>query len=433
MGASALLGEAARKNDEPALTACPAGSNGPRGPALPVAGKCHYLGADGSNGVPPGWNVSIFADEVSTAQGRLRTLWYRAPVFWRVQLVVWGVFSLVDLATRSIVYQNFLLALTITLIVEPLLMLVAATLRATFGRLGFEGRLSGMALACILLLSAASAATVVCAITLVRAPLGWDIPDWNSREEVLTPFAYYMLIFTGWSLAYFWVKAELDGRTDRQRAAVAEADALRAELQQLRLQLDPHFLFNALNGVAEEIPEHPAAALAMVRDLSAYLRHSLAGVDKTVVSVSAEAEALAAYLRVQEARFGPRLHTRITLDPHAAGRSIVSFLLQPLVENAVKYGDREKHLDLSVDIRTEGSALRVRIENTGTLAEPEHPSLTRTGIGLENVRRRLALHYPERHSFSLRQEKARPQDPDCTPGDRVVAELLLEGEPCSGS
>lgn len=391
--------------------------------------RCGIVGSR----VRRGWDVSIFADEVSTAQGRFRQWWYRLPVFWRVQLVVWGVFSLVDLATRSIVYQNFSLALTITLIVEPLLMLVAATLRAAFGRLGFEGRLSGMALACILLLSAGSAVAVVSAITLVRAPMGWNIPDWNSRQEILTPFAYYMLIFAGWSLAYFWIKAELGGRTDRQRAAVAEAEALRAELQQLRLQLDPHFLFNALNGVAEEIPEHPAAALAMLRDLSAYLRHSLAGLDKTVVSVAAEVEALAAYLRVQEARFGPRLHTQIALDPQAAERSIVSFLLQPLVENAVKYGDRETHLDLRVDIRAEGTGLRVRIENTGTLTEPGHSSLTRTGIGLENVRRRLALHYPGRHAFSLRQEEAHPHDPHCPTGDKVVAELLLEGEPCSGS
>lgn len=383
--------------------------------------------------VPAGGDVSIFADDISTAHGRFRDWWYGLPVFWRVQVVVWGVFSLVDLATRSILYQSFTLALTITLIIEPLLMLVAATLRAAFGRMGFEGRLSGMALACILLLSAASAVAVVAAITLVRAPLGWDIPDWNSSQEVLAPLAYYMLIFAGWSLAYFWVKAELGGRTDRQRAAVAEAEALRAELQQLRLQLDPHFLFNALNGVAEEIPEHPAAALAMLRDLSAYLRHSLAGVDKTVVTVAAEIEALAAYLRVQEARFGPRLHAQIALDPVAAPRAIVSFLLQPLVENAVKYGDRAQHLDLRVEIRAEDGGLRVRIQNSGTLAAPTSHALTRTGIGLDNVRRRLALHYPGRHHFSLRQEKSGPQAQDCTHGEVVIAELLLEGEPCSGS
>lgn len=377
--------------------------------------------------------MSIFGDGITTAQGSARIWWYQIPVFWRVQLVVWGVFSLVDLATRSIVYQSFTLALTITLVMEPLLMLVAATLRAAFGRMGFDGRLSGLAFGCILLLSAASAVAVVSAMTLVRAPMGWNIPDWNSSQEVLAPLAYYMLIFAGWSLAYFWVKAELGGRTDRQRAAVAEAEALRAELQQLRLQLDPHFLFNALNGVAEEIPEHPAAALAMLRDLSAYLRHSLAGVDKTVVSVAAETEALAAYLRVQEARFGPRLHTRIDTDPAAAPRPIVSFLLQPLVENAVKYGDRERHLDLVVRIRAEGGRLRVQIQNSGTLAASGDHGLTRTGIGLENVRRRLALHYPGRHHFSLRQETVGPQTADCTHSDVVVAELLLEGEPCSGS
>eukprot|EP01032_Pedospumella_encystans_P005438 gene5438-6459_t len=78
---------------------------------------------------------------------------------------------------------------------------------------------------------------------------------------------------------------------------------------------------------------------------------------------AAETEALAAYLRVQEARFGPRLHTPIEMDPRAAPRNIVSFLLQPLVENAVKYGDREQHLDLRVEICTEGDNLRVRIQN----------------------------------------------------------------------
>ncbi len=374
--------------------------------------------------------MSIFADEITTARTRFHTWWYQVPVFWRVQLVVWGVFSLVDLATRSILYQNFTLALTITLVMEPLLMLVAATLRTAFGRLGFEGRLSGMAFACILLLSAASAVAVVAAITLVRRPMGWDIPDWTSTQEVLAPLAYYMLIFAGWSLAYFWVKAELGGRTDRQRAAVAEAEALRAELQHLRLQLDPHFLFNALNGVAEEIPEHPEAALAMLRDLAAYLRHSLAGVNQTVVSVAAETEALAAYLRVQEARFGPRLRTRMMVDPAARARPIVSFLLQPLVENAVKHGDRETHLDLEVAIAAEGPHLRIAIQNSGSLSAADP---ARIGIGLENVRRRLALHYPGRHRFDLVERQVEPEAPDCSHRIVVVAELLLEGAPCSGS
>ena len=107
------------------------------------------------------------------------------------------------------------------------------------------------------------------------------------------------------------------------------------------------FLFNALNGVAEEIPEHPAAALDMLRNLTAYLRHSLDGINHTVVTVSTPRwEGLMAYLAVQKARFGDRLHTHLDVAPEAKRmRRIASFLLQPLVENAVKHGHRDPGLD----------------------------------------------------------------------------------------
>ena len=83
-------------------------------------------------------------------------------------------------------------------------------------------------------------------------------------------------------------------------------------------------------------------------------------------------------------------------------RRIASFLLQPLVENAVKHGRREHGLDLLVDIRVAGDALHVRVENNGALVSAGRGMhRRRSGIGLQNVRRRLALHYPDRHSFEL--------------------------------
>jgi LytS/YehU family sensor histidine kinase len=214
-------------------------------------------------------------------------------------------------------------------------------------------------------------------------------------------------------------------QAEHRHAMRAEAEALRAELEELRLQLDPHFLFNALNGVAEEIPDHPAAALAMLRDLTAYLRHSLDGINQTVVTVEAELGGLAAYLRVQKARFGDRLRTKVHMDPQAASRRIASFLLQPLVENAVKHGRRENGVDLGIDIRAVGDALHIEIENTGTLDGGTGSRRRRPGIGVENVRRRLALHYPGRHNFTLGDSGAGQHS--------VVATLVLEGEPCSAS
>ena len=87
------------------------------------------------------------------------------------------------------------------------------------------------------------------------------------------------------------------------------------------------------------------------------------------MTVDTEVEGLSAYLGVQRARFGERLRTHIHVEHAAGGRRIASFLLQPLVENAVKYGRREDGLDVHIDIRAAGDVLHIQIENTGTLEE----------------------------------------------------------------
>jgi two-component system, LytTR family, sensor kinase len=160
----------------------------------------------------------------------------------------------------------------------------------------------------------------------------------------------------------------------------------------------------------------------MLRDLTAYLRHSLDGINHTVVTVEAEVGGLSAYLRVQQARFGDRLRTRLDMDPEAASRRIASFLLQPLVENAVKHGKRDNGLDVGIAIRATGDALHVEIENTGLLDGATAARRRRPGIGVENVRRRLALHYPGRHQFTLADRGVGE--------NKVVATLMLEGDPC---
>jgi two-component system LytT family sensor kinase len=347
------------------------------------------------------------------------------PTFWRVQFAGWGVFALVDLIDQQLTYNDIPIALFQTALVYPALVLVSTALRSVYASASFDNRLSQRTVAPIALCSLAGAAAVVAWLFVAQHASGWTVPNWSLLQEIVIPLIHYSLVLAGWSLGYFWIHAEIGKRSEHRHAMAAEAEALRAELEELRLQLDPHFLFNALNGVAEEIPEHPEAALAMLRDLTAYLRHSLDGINQTVVTVEAEVGGLAAYLRVQQARFGERLRTRLQTEPTAASRRIASFLLQPLVENAVKHGRRDNGLDVGIDVRLVGDALHIEIENTGTLENGTKSRLRRPGIGLENVRRRLALHYPGRHQFTLRDRG--------TGQDKVVATLVLEGEPCSGS
>ena len=360
---------------------------------------------------------------LSMAAGSVGAWWTgRLSVFWRAQIVGWGLFFFVDLVNRVLTYRSFHVALAITLLVTPCLVVVSAGMRSVYTSQAFNNRLTPHSIALIGVLSAGAAAITVGIVFAVRQALDWDMPYWGPIEAVVVPWIHYTLTLAGWSLCYFWIHAEMAEQAEHRHAVRAEAEALRFELEELRLQLDPHFLFNALNGVAEEIPERPAAALAMLRNLTAYLRNSLDSIHQPIVTIDTEVEGLSAYLGVQKARFGDRLRTRIHVEHAAGGRRIASFLLQPLVENAVKYGRREEGLDVHIDIRAQGDALHIQIENTGSLEDSVGSRRRRSGIGLENVKRRLDLHYPGRHTFTLGDSE-----------DRVVARLTLEGEPCSGS
>ncbi len=358
------------------------------------------------------------ANPIERAAGAIGARWARLPGFWQAQIVGWGLFTLVDLIDRGLTYRSLGISLLLTSLAAPCCVLLSTAMRTAYERQSPSNELTPRTLILIALLSLGSATTVVSVLFTVRHLAEFGDARWSTAQEVVLPLIHYVIAFAAWSLCYFWVRAEIAERAEHRHALRAEAEALRAELEELRLQLDPHFLFNALNGVAEEIPEHPRAALAMLRDLTAYLRHSLASIHQPVVTASVEADALAAYLRVQQARFGPRLRTRIEVEPAAAGRRIASFLLQPLVENAVKHGIRGNALEVTVEIRYALGALWIEIANGGTLARTRPPR-NRAPIGLENVRRRLALHYPDRHEFALSER-----------GHQVVASLMLRGEPC---
>jgi two-component system LytT family sensor kinase len=349
--------------------------------------------------------------------------WNRLPLFWQAQIVGWSLFAIVDVVNLRVMFHDLSIAVARTAAIVTCLLLISVGMRRIYAARRVDELLTPRTIGLVALLSAGGAAAVAALIAGVSDRIGWKLPGRDGFDQFLFPFTHYTIVLIGWSLCYFWVRAEGAEQAEHKRALHAETEALRAELEKLRLQLEPHFLFNALNGVAEEIPDHPTAALAMLRDLTAYLRHSLAGIHQTVVTVDAEVAGTAAYLRVQKARFGDRLRVTLTVDPAAKSRRIASFLLQPLVENAVKHGRRETGLDLAIDIRAESNGLRIEIENTGSLRGSTSPPMRRPGIGLDNVRRRLALHYPGRHQFGLTERTNAP--------NRVAVRMVLEGEPCS--
>jgi two-component system LytT family sensor kinase len=196
----------------------------------------------------------------------------------------------------------------------------------------------------------------------------------------------------GWmamiSIIYY---SQIDQKENEKRKSEAEKLARDAELYNLRQQLQPHFLFNSLNSINALIGFKPDEARRMIHQLSDFLRGTLKKDDQLQVPLADELTHLNLYLDIEKVRFGHRLQTEISCDGQSGTALLPSLLLQPIVENAIKFGLYDTTGDVVVSIRAEmdGSFLILMVQN------PYDPQTSRpkqgTGFGLRGVQRRLYL------------------------------------------
>ena len=192
--------------------------------------------------------------------------------------------------------------------------------------------------------------------------------------------------------------------SSRFSEAARESEELQARLDQarlqaLRLQLQPHFLFNTLNTITALVHRDPPSAERMVTGLSELLRFSLGTASEPEVRLDRELEVLRHYLDIQLVRFPDRLSVRFDIEPAARDAMVPSLLLQPLVENAIKHGITPRvaagHLQISVRRQNDTLLLAVRDDGVGTRSTTPMSE----GVGLGNARARLASLYGDQHRF----------------------------------
>lgn len=344
-------------------------------------------------------------------------LFARSLPVWQLNLLFWGLFGAIAFGIRLLMGLPLWYALVSTLVFEGICLFLALALRSIYRR---SRRDFGLSSAFLMIFLSLGAAALQGAMTVaVSLWVGWYNPWFALPVAAFLRLLFVWTTFMMWSLGYYWLWADTDRSREQDRRQEAQREAQRMELQMLRAQLDPHFLFNSLNGIAAEIRPHPDIAVEMVGELSDYLRYSLDHRKQPIARLSTELGAMESYLRIERARFGHRLHFHVEASEPARRRLVPSFLLQPLVENAVKYGlDRSAAgLDIDLHASVEGNLLEITVANSGSLtpAQASHP-----GLGLETLRRRLELHYPQRHAFTLAEH-----------GGRVIATLQLWDPPCS--
>ena len=217
--------------------------------------------------------------------------------------------------------------------------------------------------------------------------------------------SYSFVVLLGWSFLYFGLKSYLQLEEERRFRATAEAMTIESQLQMLRYQVNPHFLFNTLNAISTlVVTSEQHRAHAMLQRLSEFLRYTLQSEGETLVPLNREVDAVRSYLAIESARFGDRLHFEITVSRGASDCLVPSLILQPLVENAFKHGlsksSRDGLLQIVGEVKGKDAVLKVMDNGPGFGDQSTH-----YGVGLRNTERRLALHYPQEWSLTCNDLK----------------------------
>jgi two-component system LytT family sensor kinase len=363
---------------------------------------------------------------LSARAGGTPRIWLGSPVYWACQIVGWGIYAANDLNNaRRDSHLSVGAELSQTAWFLAVCLLVSHLLRVAIlreRRLGPCGFLGWIPLA-VHVVGAAFVLTIgLASIAAWLTPAALEEILLADPAEFGDPIAVFTTLHTVllgvWVGLYFtaqFIRFHRHVELDRWTLALA---AQSAELKALRSQLNPHFLFNALNTIRGLTPTTATEARAAVSQLSSLLRATLGLNRNETVALSEEFAMVSHYLALEGIRHGQRLRAEIAVPPAAAACAVPPFLVQTLVENAVKYGveARETGSDITVSAELPSAeTLCIRVTNTGRLA----PARDSAGTGLALARQRLALLFGPAATLTLRADS----------DDFVTAEVILPARP----
>lgn len=252
--------------------------------------------------------------------------------------------------------------------------------------------------------------TVLC-VTFVK----WMLNTWLHDEPEYLLFIDKWLVVRGlfaWLIISFvtlisWMWFFMQEQQEIQlRKADTEKLAREAELSTLRQQLQPHFLFNSLNSISALAGSRPEEARRMIQQLSDFLRGTIKRDNVQLIPLSDELSHLELYLEIEKVRFGHRLKTAIHQGDNTSDLLLPSLLLQPIVENAIKFGlyDTTGEVTIRIDAGNQNNYLMLTVQNPfdPTTSQPRHG----TGFGLSSVQRRLYLLYGRNDLLTTKQHNS---------------------------
>jgi two-component system, LytTR family, sensor kinase len=275
--------------------------------------------------------------------------------------------------------------------------------RFRFARTTWRRSLGAHAVGVVAFTAAHTLLTVSCRVLILHS-MGRDA-DWRPELQRL-----FFLNFD-WEMMTYWALVGLSHALDLHResqertlaAAQLETKLAEAQLQALQRQLHPHFLFNTLHAISALMHRDPDAADAMLARLSELLRLTLDRVAVQQVTLRDDLEFIEKYLEIERTRFGDRLQIRMAIDPETLDAAVPSLVLQPIIENAIRYGVAPRigggQVEITATRQGERLVLLVRDDGPG-LSRAKREALT-TGVGIANTRSRLEHLYRDQYRFDF--------------------------------
>jgi len=340
----------------------------------------------------------IKSDDWALGAVRRRSTLILIGAFWAFAILMLSIRALIiDALPLSILGPRRLA----TAMLGALLCLGTARVLAALRNRSFPERVVWGVAGAILMAITLTVATAMMNRVIFPLP-GWGPPVFVETAQWVLVWLGYFLAWTGTHLAliYHW-----DSQDHQRRAALLTELAREAQIAALRYQLNPHFLFNALNSISSLVMEQQNdEAEAMLLNLATFVRSSLTDEPGGTVSLREEIGLQRLYLDIEQVRFGDRLKVEIDLPEQLADARLPALILQPLIENAIRHGvsNSEQQLRVSIAASRHGPLLEVAVEDDGKAVPARRnnrPDGQGGGLGLKNVGARLRAHYGDRCSL----------------------------------
>lgn len=326
-------------------------------------------------------------------------------LYWTLQIGGWAAYLAAQIATTYLASGAISNRRVVFLVFEAFLCLLLTHLYRNYIN---ERKWLMMSLARLIPSVLVAVVAMSILMYLIRIPVSLSLGMFNAEssfdlERLLSGVFTYALIFFLWSVLHFiYNYFERYNKSLKLEASVKEI-----ELSNLKSQLNPHFIFNALNSIRALVDENPTKSKEAINQLSSILRNSLMTEKRGLTSFEDELKLVKDYLGLESIRFEERLQTAFEIDPESRDFLVPPLMIQTLVENGIKHGISKLTEGGIIQIKTkvDGDHLKIYIRNSGKFMLNGSVGKSSPGLGLENTRQRLKLIYGEEATFRILTEK----------------------------